>query len=192
MKQGSYSEDLASRHLSYADQTTRYHMLCIVLTVVVVASGSLLYLAKDHPPSAWLLDGPWDDGRAFYTIAQDGYTPSVPESFRELAFYPLILRIFIPSIGVYSLFLVSVVSAVACSLLIYVISRRWYLSPTASFVFAMIFSIARLPTFAIPYFTVGYPPMTVLTSIQGSESIYLALSLGSFVALKSFAITPMA
>lgn len=160
------------------------HVLAIVVLVVMAASLSLAWLGTHESPALWLLDGPWDDGRAFYEIATLGYSPSRPELCRELGFYPLVVRALVPFLGVWSLFTVSLCSSIAASVLVYSIAKNWYLSETLAFVFALVFSVARLPTFLVPAFTMRFPPMTVLTSIQGSEPLFLVLTLASFFAFK--------
>ncbi len=161
-----------------------WHIATIAATVLATVTVSLLWLGRLAKPERWLLDGPWDDGRTFFEIATTGYSLARPESFRELVLYPLVLRVFAPLFGVWALFVVSVAASIATSVLMYLIARRWYVSGTAAFVFALVFSIARLPTFFVPAFTVHFPSMTLMTSIQGSEPLFLSLVLGSFLAFK--------
>jgi len=162
----------------------KIHIALIIGFVILVVMTHFIALIFKYDMKSLLLDGSWDDGRTFYTIAVKGYPLDDISEYRELALYPIFISFLIPFFGVNSLLILSLCCSIINSLLIYLIVQRWYAPQKIAFYFAIIFSFARLPTFFVPYFTVGLPSMTILTSIQGSESLYLMLTLLSFYSFK--------
>jgi Gpi18-like mannosyltransferase len=171
---------------------TSFFLRCLLIAVFVVAI-TLIYFFRMRAQFGlkWvLLDATWDDGRTFYNIAKNGYRGLPISEYRELGFYPFVAGLLVPLFGVYSLLVVSLASAVANALLFYFILRKWYVSDRLALTSALILSIARNPVFFAQCLKWGLPPMTICTSIQGSESIYLTMVLAGFYFFKAERYVP--
>lgn len=135
----------------------------------------------ESPLERMLLYNSWDDGRTFYQIMIHGYKSLPISEYREMPLYPLVCRIIAPVTGkAPSLMAVSIISSFLSLLVLYAIYRRQWVSETAALGGVVFFMALRTPQSLFVFFSNHLPPMEILVSIQGSESLFLLFVLLSY------------
>ncbi|MBN1900128.1 hypothetical protein JW926_02230 [Candidatus Sumerlaeota bacterium] len=135
----------------------------------------------DNPLERMLLYNSWDDGKTFYDIMLHGYKPLPISEYRQMPLYPLACRIASPLTGkAPSLMAVSVLSSFLSLLVLHSIYRRHFIKEGAALGGVIFFMVLRSPQSLFVFFSNHLPPMEILVSIQGSESLFLLFVIFSY------------
>jgi hypothetical protein len=159
--------------------------LGVAAFTALVTLSFFFFLKNKHSLNFVLIDGTWDDGRTFYTIATQGYRGLPITEYRELGLYPLLVHLLHPVAGIYSLLIVSLTFSALGNVLVYFILRRWYAGEWLAFGAACVMAVARQPVFFMQFIKWQMPSMTICNAIQGSEGPYVAALLAAFYLYKA-------